>query len=1048
MADRRGLSRQNTLRKVSSKLELLIDDIILIYQDGNKNIKTTTTIENLESYRYKNGDTEIKRITLILSIYHDWNNYIPDEIHTKLSTFYNNTSLKNEFLSSIIKSYKKYTKYHETIFSFQELKTKTEKILSIIHNKKHQFNKTCGIYDFIMNHIDEYDHVDLLNDYHYILKEYYQNNDNKKFENMYHYICERIGPCDISTCSYIKQLYNIQHKNNKNNNNNCDSSQTFSPKEIALIDLLNQIHCLIFHSFHIHRLTKNEKKSLNIENIENNLQITCQSMTKLKEITMQKHKKLKQIFKSEYLKSYPKYIANHEYHGIQNNLNTINDNSSDDSMDDLKLSDCEQSHEETNESTLDSLPSTELHGGWSSIKSGQKMFKFVKKTKHSLQSRSLTLLDGVSRTLTPKAAEFQFNKSKNKKNKKNNKTINNNNNGQNLELQYLFGRKFCYWSYGKDSNDPFYVKPKVKSLKEEIVKKKEGCQISMNEWNIYNEKAKLFLRCNNCKQLKGNKGFENKYKIHYGDEIKIEHILSLLLYCNKHKLRYNFIKTFHPLNNNEIENCYDNKNNKNFTKQWVKRHRKYATFGRLLRESVECFGHGFGMDNEYEKVYYGIDTEIIFTQLKLRLIGPTSTTTNLYFMFSNMMNTLKNQLNNNGLVLRIANNKYPYYFNCNWLSSFSSENEYLFFGGNESVNIYSIINCNYHENIFYDYFHFINSFKLLLELITGEYGEEEYDLKTQKALQTLIEFGLGTKSNNNYDITRRSDPGKYQITKMSSNSYSMYDDDNEDEDDEYYDIDEDKDDLLENDTNLEIPEYIKSTFEFNFAEHISEISIDLGSIESYYGDIIRRYFVSHSHGGDEVKYNNIILLFPNTKQIKIKGRNTMKWNKDILYEQMIEFLSIDSCLNNTLIEIIFEFPSDHYLIYQTQQKNKTIILKQELNKNKFKNELKKCGWNVNCDKDGVIKFYKEIKYKRRLLKKRNGNKSHKDNNNQTSKPKTNNNGHHRSRSTPLRYGQCQGLKKLAQINEQRRKEDVWHFINYDNKNQNDQLPIFKPLWEK
>ena len=79
-----------------------------------------------------------------------------------------------------------------------------------------------------------------------------------------------------------------------------------------------------------------------------------------------------------------------------------------------------------------------------------------------------------------------------------------------------------------------------------------------------------------------------------------------------------------------------------------------------------------GMNDEYEKVYYGIDTEIIFTQYNnLRLIGPTSTTTNGYFMFSNIINTLKHQCNN-GLILRLSNDKYPYCFNQSYLDCVSA----------------------------------------------------------------------------------------------------------------------------------------------------------------------------------------------------------------------------------------------------------------------------------------------------------------------------------------------------------------------------------------
>eukprot|EP01084_Bolivina_argentea_P097613 175478_1 len=133
MAMRRNPQRQNTLRKTGSNLELLIDDII-------KNIEDTTIPGNLEPYKYECNDIEIKRITLLLSIYHDWCNYIPDEIHSKLSSkITNSASLRNEFLFNLIRDYKTYHKYHEEIF--QELKYRKQKILSLIHNKHYEKGK-------------------------------------------------------------------------------------------------------------------------------------------------------------------------------------------------------------------------------------------------------------------------------------------------------------------------------------------------------------------------------------------------------------------------------------------------------------------------------------------------------------------------------------------------------------------------------------------------------------------------------------------------------------------------------------------------------------------------------------------------------------------------------------------------------------------------------------------------------------------------------------------------------------------------------------------
>eukprot|EP01084_Bolivina_argentea_P097612 175476_1 len=492
----------------------------------------------------------------------------------------------------------------------------------------------CGMYDFVMNHFKQYNYTDILNDYHFILTNYYQDNNNCRFENMYNYICERIGRCDIYKCSHIKQLY-IQDANKK-------IIKLFNSKEISLIELLSSIHCLIFHSFDIHGLQQNKMNTTN-ENEINDLRLL-----NINEIIQTKYDKLKHIYKSNYFKLIiAKYISNiHRPNFDDNNLNP----------------DLEQK-------TL-------------SIDDN----KFTK-IKKSLQNRSSSLFDGVTRTLTPRIHRSFSCDSKNDNN--------NDNNDNKLQLKYLFGSKFCYWLYDKKNNDPFYVKPKEKSLKDEIYKKNV---LNIYEWNIIYEKAKEFMKCNNCKKLKANRGWEEKYKIHCFDDINIEHIISVIIYCNVHQFRNNFMLTFYPLykqvkqHNKSYNLIFDNYN-------WIKQHSKYANFGRLLRETVECFGNAFGMKNEHEKVYYCIDSEIMFKKLKIKLYS-ISTTKNLYFIFS----LLKN-INKKGLILKLSNDKYPYYFNTNWLSLYSSENEYLFFGGNEFVNIYSIIHCNYNNNIFKDYFY-------------------------------------------------------------------------------------------------------------------------------------------------------------------------------------------------------------------------------------------------------------------------------------------------------------------------------------------------------
>eukprot|EP01083_Nonionella_stella_P011432 32497_1 len=1011
---RRALHRQNTLRKTNSRLSLLIDDIIQTIED-------TTSPENLESYKHVCTDIQVRRITLILSIYHDWNNYIPDEIHTELSSCRNNTSLKNEFVSHLIESYTKYTKYHEAIFSWQEFTYKKQKVLYLIHNKRYRqepHDTPCGIYDFVTNHVENYGFIQLLNDYHFILREYYEQCDSK-FETLYNYITERIGPCDIATCVYMNALYSLKTDHKRH-----EELAVFSCKEIALMNALNEIHCLIFHSLDIHRWRQTELDQITDTadagaraiHIDNELEISHESLNKLRTIICNKSDKLKHVFKSDYLRQYPKYIATQDFHGIQRPQ--IEEGEEDEDDEDEEFKGLDPDLEDT-ESTLDSLPNIpQLRmnnaNRWSSMRSPQKMYKWTR----SISKRSVSLFDGFSRGLTPRVHRQNscnqntslFKRpfgSKSSNNKNDMALIVNN---KYIKLQYLFGRKFCYWVYGKKKNDPFYVQPKHRTLKDEMIRRR----LSVSEWNEMNERGRQLMKCAECKRLSGNTPMLEKYKIHC--EITLEHIMSILLYCNVHQVRYHFKLTFHPLHYEDGDNAFDTKV---FIKKWVKRHRKWSNFARLLRESVECFGAPFGMKmNSQKKVYYGIDTEIIFTKFKIGLIGPVSTTSNLYFMLSCMDHHMSNSTN--GLILRLSNASYPYCMNVNWLSGYSSESEYLFFGGNEFVNIHSIVHLSSNLNgtqVESDYFYYINSFKLLLDIVNGKWSEQYYNDATRRALQTIIEHGLGAKTQRNYDITRR-EFDRYNVG------------DSGDEEDEFESEEE------EEEERAELPQYIRHCFERYFVEEIQSIRIDLSTIDSCFGDIIRRYFVSHIHDGDEIKFNNLVSLLPKTNSIAIIGRSEMKWNQHILYKEFLEFVQIDCYLNDDLREIRFEFPTYHYLVYYDHN-GRDSPLRDEVNKAKFVNELGKAGWKMTQLTQSSLYIYGMRFYR--------DNAAADQQQNHLKKRKQFKKKNRRSQSVQLRASNTQQLPQ-NNFNFNNKTSAVSQFLKQDDIKNTDELkpPIFNP----
>eukprot|EP01084_Bolivina_argentea_P094221 169381_1 len=71
--------------------------------------------------------------------------------------------------------------------------------------------------------------------------------------------------------------------------------------------------------------------------------------------------------------------------------------------------------------------------------------------------------------------------------------------------------------------------------------------------------------------------WEQVYGIKDGSLITLDHVMSLLLYTNFSELCFKFGATYRKLSNDETDHALK------------RRHREYAVWGRLLRETVEVF---------------------------------------------------------------------------------------------------------------------------------------------------------------------------------------------------------------------------------------------------------------------------------------------------------------------------------------------------------------------------------------------------------------------------------------------------------------------------
>eukprot|EP01084_Bolivina_argentea_P058563 106940_1 len=157
---------------------------------------------------------------------------------------------------------------------------------------------------------------------------------------------------------------------------------------------------------------------------------------------------------------------------------------------------------------------------------------------------------------------------------------------------YSFGQQFFYWNYSK--NHKWFVKQKYNDLKDELLHN-DIYKIDPFIWNLeYQTALNKLSNDETVKSLKSNSEFKDKYDIEANMVITINHLLSILCYCNTNELQNRFSATYRRFNNtNESDD------------ELKKRHRNYYHFGKLLRETVEVFGQVIVEDEL--SLYHGID---------------------------------------------------------------------------------------------------------------------------------------------------------------------------------------------------------------------------------------------------------------------------------------------------------------------------------------------------------------------------------------------------------------------------------------------------------
>eukprot|EP01083_Nonionella_stella_P237775 833806_1 len=200
---------------------------------------------------------------------------------------------------------------------------------------------------------------------------------------------------------------------------------------------------------------------------------------------------------------------------------------------------------------------------------------------------------------------------------------------------YSFGYRFYYWSYYKhclesDNREyattdnksvdtlaaDWYIEPKHDSLKSELINNPIAT-IHQNRWDTLVKKAKWHIQTDKVKTMVfeiETPSIQNKYDMQWRERISINHLISMMAYCNFTALSFAFSNTYRKINANESDDALRG------------RHRNYGWMGRYLRECTDCFGTT-GFSHCYSlKVYHGVTKQFTFESMIAYIKGPFSTT--------------------------------------------------------------------------------------------------------------------------------------------------------------------------------------------------------------------------------------------------------------------------------------------------------------------------------------------------------------------------------------------------------------------------------------
>jgi hypothetical protein len=146
-----------------------------------------------------------------------------------------------------------------------------------------------------------------------------------------------------------------------------------------------------------------------------------------------------------------------------------------------------------------------------------------------------------------------------------------------------------------------------------------------------------------------------KFKILYGSQISLDHVIALYCYCNISALQRAYMRVCIGTNKDEDQ------------------HSCIWHYSRLLLECVHCYGSPMDKGSKY---YHGIDNKLIFDRYNIMIDIPTSVTRNkkIAYSFSEVKDGISVELSHGGL-----SDLQSLCFDLSYLSDNPLEEEYLIY---------------------------------------------------------------------------------------------------------------------------------------------------------------------------------------------------------------------------------------------------------------------------------------------------------------------------------------------------------------------------------